>query len=102
MFLHLGGDTVVNLSDVIAICDLDVTSTSKTTREFLQIAEEEGFVINVSEEDLPKSFVVAETNKISKVFISPISSATLLKRAKNPDKAYSYDIKDEITDNFFD
>ena len=31
MFLHLGGDTVVNLSDVIAIFDLDVTSTSKTT-----------------------------------------------------------------------
>jgi len=96
MFLHLGGDTVVNLSDVIAIFDLDVTSTSKTTREFLTIAEEEGFVINVSEEDLPKSFVLAETNKKSKVFISPISSATLLKRARNPQKAYSYDIKDDI------
>lgn len=99
MFLHLGGDVVVNLSDVIAIFDLDVTSTSKTTREFLAIAEEEGFVINVSKEDLPKSFVLAETNKISKVFISPISSATLLKRAKNPGKAYSYDIKDDITED---
>ena len=62
MFLHLGGDTVVNLNDVIAIFDLDVTSTSKTTREFLSIVEEEGFVINVSEADLPKSFVLAETN----------------------------------------
>jgi len=49
MFLHLGGDTVVNLNDVIAIFDLDVTSTSKTTREFLAVAEEEGFVINVSQ-----------------------------------------------------
>ncbi len=101
MFLHLGGDTVVNLSDVIAICDLDVTSTSKTTREFLAVAEEEGFVVNVSQEDLPKSFVIAETNKKSKVFISPISSATLLKRAKNPRRAYTYDIKDELKDNIF-
>lgn len=101
MFLHLGGDIVVNLNDVIAIFDLDVTSTSKTTREFLTIAEEEGFVINVSEEDLPKSFVIAETDETSKVFISPISSSTLLKRAKNPQKAYSYDIKDDLTEDIF-
>lgn len=82
MFLHLGGDAVVNLNDVIAILDLDITSTSKITREFLGVAEEEGFVVNVSSEDLPKSFVIAETNKKSRVFISPISSATLLKRAR--------------------
>lgn len=82
MFLHLGGDTVINMKDIIAIMDLDVTSTSKITREFLAVAEDEGFVINVSD-DLPKSYVIAETDKISKVFISPISSATLLKRAKS-------------------
>lgn len=82
MFLHLGGDTVVSLKDVIAIFDLDVTSISKLTREFLHVAEEEGFVINVSE-DLPKSYVLAETNSESRVYISPISAATLLKRANN-------------------
>lgn len=82
MFLHLGGDTVVNLKDVIAIMDLDVTSTSKITREFLAVAEEEGFVVNVSE-DLPKSYVLTEIDHKSKLFVSPISSATLLKRAKN-------------------
>ncbi len=82
MFLHLGGDTVVNLKDVIAIMDLDVTSTSKITREFLAVAEEEGFVVNVSE-DLPKSYVLTEIDHESKIFVSPISSATLLKRAKN-------------------
>ncbi len=82
MFLHLGGDTVVNLKDVIAIMDLDVTSTSKITREFLAVAEEEGFVVNVSE-DLPKSYVLTEIDHKSKIFVSPISSATLLKRARN-------------------
>lgn len=82
MFLHLGGDTVVALKDVIAIFDLDITSTSKITREFLHVAEEEGFVINVSD-DLPKSYILAETNNKSKVYVSPISAATLLKRANN-------------------
>ncbi|MBQ2696846.1 MAG: DUF370 domain-containing protein [Clostridia bacterium] len=82
MFLHLGSDVVVNMADVIAILDLDVTSTSKITREFLAIAEDEGFVVNVSE-DLPKSFVITEIDKKSRVFVSPISTATLLKRAKS-------------------
>jgi len=81
MFLHLGSDVVVNSKDVIAILDLDVTSTSKITREFLRVAEDEGFVVNVSD-DLPKSFVIAEIDKESRVFVSPISSATLLKRAR--------------------
>ncbi len=81
MFLHLGSDVVVNVADIIAILDLDVTSTSRITREFLAEAEEEGFIVNVSE-DLPKSFVITEIDKKSRVFVSPISTATLLKRAK--------------------
>ncbi len=82
MFLHLGSDVVVNMADVIAILDLDVTSTSKITREFLAVAEDEGFVMNVPG-DLPKSFVITEIDKKSRVFISPISTATLLKRARS-------------------
>ncbi|MBE7037133.1 MAG: DUF370 domain-containing protein [Ruminococcaceae bacterium] len=70
------------MADVIAILDLDVTSTSKITREFLAVAEDEGFVVNVPG-DLPKSFVITEIDKKSRVFVSPISSATLLKRAKS-------------------
>lgn len=83
MFLHLGGDTVILQKDIIAIFDLDITTVSKITREFLQVAEEEGFVVNVAPEDLPKSYVLAEINNESRVFISPISAATLLKRAGN-------------------
>lgn len=82
MFLHLGGDTVVSMKDVIAIFDLENTSISKITREFLHVAEEEGFVINVSD-DLPKSYILTEYHHKSRVYISPISAATLLKRANN-------------------
>ena len=86
MYVHLGGDTVVLQKDIIAIFDLELTSISKITREFLHVAEEEGFVVNVSE-DLPKSYIIAQTDNESKVYISPISAATLLKRANNlPDE----------------
>ena len=81
MFLHLGGDTVILQKDIIAIFDLDITTVSKITREFLHVAEEEGFVVNVAPEDLPKSYVLAEINHESRVFISPLSASTLLKRA---------------------
>ncbi len=83
MYLHLGGDTVIAMKDIIAIFDLDLTTTSKITREFLHVAEEEGFVINVSDDDLPKSYILTENNNESRVYISPISAATLLKRANN-------------------
>jgi len=82
MYVHLGGDTVVLQKDIIAIFDLELTSISKITREFLHVAEEEGFVVNVSE-DLPKSYILTESDNESRVYISPISAATLLKRANS-------------------
>lgn len=80
MYLHLGQDVVVSLKNVIAILDMDNTTISKISKEFLKTAEEEGFIENVSD-DLPKSYVICEVDKKSKVYISPISSVTLLKRA---------------------
>jgi ribosomal protein S8 len=80
VFLHLGEDVVVRIKDTIAIMDMENTTISKITKEFLTVAEEEGFIINISE-DLPKSFIITEIDKKSKIYISPISSVTLLKRA---------------------
>ncbi len=82
MFLHLGADVVVNEKDVVAIMDLETTSISKITREYLKKAEKENNVITVSYEDLPKSYVVVKNKTERKVYISPISSATLLKRSE--------------------
>jgi ribosomal protein S8 len=80
MFLHIGADTVIPTKNIIAIFDMDTTTISKDTREFLKIAEEEGFIESISQ-DLPKSFIVTETDKKSKIYLSPISSVTLKKRA---------------------
>ncbi len=80
MYLHLGSDTVVNTKNVIAILDLESTSMSKNTKDFLKIVEEEGFVRNVSEE-LPKTFVLCEVDGQSVIYITNISSKALAGRA---------------------
>lgn len=81
MFLHIGGDIVIPVKDVIAIMDIDTTTISKDTREFLKIAEEEGFIKSISN-DLPKSFIITEMDKKSVIYLSPISSVTLKKRSQ--------------------
>ena len=85
MFLHIGGDVVIPLKSVIAIMDIDSTTLSKDTKYFLRIAEEEGFIESISD-DLPKSFIITETDKKSKIYLSPISSITLNKRFGYIDK----------------
>lgn len=83
MYLHLGSETVVRISEITGIFDLENTSVSKLTRDFLAKAQKSGMVVNVSEE-LPKSFVVCSSKKNgARVYISQISPATLKKRASS-------------------
>lgn len=77
MFLHLGADTVIPLSDVIAITDLKSVRSS-TNRHFINNMRDKKQVVDISSNH-PKSFVV--TDKI--VYLSAISSLTLKKRAGN-------------------
>lgn len=76
MFLHLGGDTVVLTSELVAIINLENAMTSASTREFMKVVEEEGFVRDLSSGQA-KSCVVTDRN----IYLSPISSTTLRKRA---------------------
>ncbi len=80
MYLHLGQDTVVKISEVVGIFDLETSTISKITRDYLAKAEKLGKVINVSME-MPKTFILCKdhNNKIQ-VYISQISSSTLRKR----------------------
>lgn len=81
MYIHLGSDVVVSQSDVIAILDLDTTSVSRNTKEFLDNMQKKGRVIDVSRNDLPKSYVLCGKGEKCNIYISPISSQTLYKRA---------------------
>ena len=82
MYLHLGANTVVRTDNIIGIFDMDTSTISKWTKDYLSNATKNKRVINVSME-LPKSFVVCNENNEIKVYVSQISSQTLMKRKSN-------------------
>lgn len=87
MYLHLGNDAVVYIKEIVAIFDMDNTTISKHSRNFLAQAQKNGQVVDTSE-DLPKSYIVTNTGGKTKVYISSVSSQTLLKRAKSHNLFY--------------
>ncbi|MBQ8063409.1 MAG: DUF370 domain-containing protein [Clostridia bacterium] len=80
MFLHLGADTVVQTEHILGIFDLDTTTVQKHSREFLNRAEKEGRVVNVSPFELPKSFVVCDEGGKRVIYLSQLGASTLLGR----------------------
>ena len=80
MYLSIGNDLAVRESSVIGIFDMDNTSTSKRTREFLNKAEAEGQVVPC--DDLPKSFILTAEYGLNRVHLTALSSSTLEKRLK--------------------
>ena len=80
MYLSIGNDMAVRDRSIIGIFDMDNTSTSKRTREFLNRAEKEGGVVPC--DDLPKSFVLTAEYGLSRVYLTALASATLEKRLK--------------------
>lgn len=79
MYLHLGAGAVVRSESIVGVFDLDNTSQSHLTRKYLAAAEKSGQVINVAE-DIPKSFVVCKDESGMRVYLSQMSTQTLLKR----------------------
>ena len=82
MYLHLGNDVIVNMNSVVWIFDMDNTTVSHQTRDFLTQAEKNGRIIDITD-DLPKSFVVVKAWDGEVVYISSLASRTLLKRVKS-------------------
>lgn len=77
MYLHIGEDTVIKSDEIIGVFDMDTSTVNKATRDFLKTAEKNRKVIYVNY-DLPKCFIVTD----KKVYVSPINTGTLNKRAK--------------------
>ena len=80
MYLSIGNDMAVRDRSIIDIFDLDNTSTSKRTREFLEEAERNGDVVPC--DDLPKSFVLTSEYGFTRVRLTALNCATLEKRLK--------------------
>jgi hypothetical protein len=83
MFIHIGQDTVVIDKEIIGIFVMDNTTVMKKTIDYLNSAEKERSVINVAPFELPKSFIVCQTPKGKRIYISPVSVGTILRRIES-------------------
>ena len=84
MFLHIGEGKIINKKNIVGVFDLETTSVSKKTQEFFKKSEKKKIVKTIGDE-IPKSFVEIEKNKEKGIYITQISSQTLLKRAERKD-----------------
>ena len=79
MYLHIGNGISVNEKDIIGIFDLDTSTVSKTTKQFLNEKSKNGD-LEYTDSDLPRSFVFYVENGEHKVKLSRISSIGLKQR----------------------
>lgn len=81
MYLSIGSDFAVRDKSILGIFDLDNTSYSKHSRNFLKEAELQGEVVTITD-DLPKSFVLTEEFGLHRVYLTQFNSVVLEKRIK--------------------
>ena len=77
--MHLGQNEIVPDHRIIGIFDLDNTTTSGRTREFLAAAEQAAAVVPCDE--LPKSFVLTAEYGMNRVYLTALGAAALARRA---------------------
>ena len=77
MYLYIGGEKALFKKDIVGVFDLDNSTVSKITRDFLSKAEKEKKVEVVFGYDLPKSFILTKNDEI---IISQIAPSTVKKR----------------------
>ncbi len=80
-YLHIGQSVMLEDRRIIGVFDLDNTSQSKITKQFLNQAERDGVVLTAVE-DIPKSFIVCDHPYHRQiVYISQLNTSTLAKRS---------------------
>jgi len=82
MYIHIGEDLNIRVSDIIAILDKESVIQTPLAQDFLSHHEDK--LLNLSKNSF-KSVIITE----NKVYLSPIASGTLKKRS-------SLNIKQEI------
>lgn len=81
MYLHLGNEYSVKISDIAGIFDIENTTVDKATKGLLERAEKEKKCIYTTME-MPKSFIISVKNGVERVYISQLAASTLRKRLK--------------------
>ena len=79
MYVGIGMSIAVRASQVLGVFELDNPSWSKRTREFLQRAQEEGNLVEATDE-LPKSFVLTQEYGQTRVYLTKYNASVLARR----------------------
>lgn len=82
-FLHAGQGHGIRKRDIIGIFDMDKTTVSGITRDFLNKAQKNKKVINITD-DIPRAYILTgkKNERESVVVISQFSTGTLYDRLK--------------------
>ena len=83
MYLHLDTNTVICTREIVAILDIENSSVSKITREFFAAAQSRGEIIYLNGTELPKSFLLYESDGVGRVYVSHLAPSTLRRRVEN-------------------
>jgi hypothetical protein len=87
MYLYIGGDRVVDRRNIVGVFDIENSTVSGITREYLINMGKKGKVISVKE-DMPKSFIVTAGDEGANVYISSLSPMTLKKRFEEDEREF--------------
>lgn len=77
MYIHIGNNVAVLSDKIIGVFDIEATSVSRTTAEYLSKSQKEKKIYTVSM-DMPKAFVVCE----DMTYITNVANSTINKRIK--------------------
>lgn len=78
MYIHLGNNYIISSKKIITILNLE-PPVAEDIQDIMEIARSEKSLISISEKGKEKSLIVCD----DQVYLSPISSTTLYKRAFN-------------------
>lgn len=79
MYLLIDKGEVMDADEITGIFDLDITSQSYITREYLNSSEKRGRVVTTAE-DIPKTFMVCGEEEDERVYLVQPATSTLIKR----------------------
>ncbi|MGE5389971.1 MAG: extracellular matrix regulator RemB [Deltaproteobacteria bacterium] len=80
MYMHLGNNCVISTKNIIAI--LNMEELSEDVQDIIEVARLDKKLTNISDKGKEKALVICD----EQVYLSPISSLTLYRRARNPFK----------------
>ncbi len=86
MYLYLPENKVIRSKNIIGIFDMDTSTVSKKTRDFLKTNQEKNNILTTSS-DLPKSFVLCSLGKEkSEIIINKLASKTIVNRLSSEER----------------